>query len=469
MTTWNATSAVGCWLLMVAPFWISAGESHAAAEVSGVVAFENVSVVGTRPGQKRLRRKQTVVVEDGVIVSVGKSKRVEIPEGATVVDGRKRFLVPGLADMHVHLDFLESLPEEMKIDDAYSILLANGVTTVLDMTGTDRHLTWRRQLERGKAVGPRLFFTSPQIKSSTVSDPGEAEARVREWAAKGYDAVKVHTPVTEPVFRRVVEVADELGIPVYGHAARPGIDFATSLEGLAMIAHAEELLWVEDPESFDDLEGAIEAVPGNVAALAESGVWLTGTVVVEDVFTRTAGDDTFAEQLASPNLRYFPHSLRDSWQNANPVREQGVSVEVHERVRASHLATIAETRRLGAIDRLLLGSDGGGPPLVLLGFSAIDELELLVEAGLSPREALRAGSWAPAEFLGLTEFAGSVDVGKHADLILASGNPLKRISKLRRPEGVMVRGVWLSRDELDARLADLARRFESRPAAEVVR
>lgn len=425
-----------------------------------VVVIRNVNVIGTQPGQKKLRRKQTVIVENGTITVVDKAKRVEIPEGAVVIEGRRKYLLPGLADMHVHFDFLNRLPEPMTEEDAYTLLLANGITTVLDMAGFDKQFGWRRDLNQGRTLGPRLFFTSPQVRDNSVAGAAGAESRVREWVAKGYELIKVHTPLAEPTFRRVAEVARELGVPVVGHAARPDVDFSVSLEeGMRTLAHAEELLWVQSPETLDELEDAFDGVPDNVAALAATDTWLTGSLVVEDVFTKTAGDDTFAEQLASPFLNYFPPSLRDDWANNNPNRD-GSPVSVHKSVGDSHKRTIREMKRLAATDQLLVGTDGGGPALVLLGFAMRQELALMVEAGLSPAEVIRAATYNPAAFLGVEDVAGTVDVGKQADLLLVDGNPLKRIGRLQEIAGVMVRGVWLSSEELDDRLGALAERFE---------
>ncbi|MCP4205117.1 MAG: amidohydrolase family protein [bacterium] len=432
----------------------------AAPQPAATIVFEKVNVVGTRPGQKKLRRKQTVVVEDGRIVTVGKSKKVEIPEGATVIDGRKKYLLPGLADMHVHLSFLETLPENMTVEDAYTLLLANGVTSIYEMWGFDSLFAWRRQLERGAVLGPRLFFASPAIRDDRVSGTAGAESAVRSYVDTGYEAIKVHTPIDRATYRRVHEVARELGVPVVGHAARPGIEFSETLDqGTRMLAHVEELLWVEDPQSIAEIDVAIAAVADNVAALAESETWLATTVVVQDVFTKTANDETFAQQLASPLLSYFPASLRSAWENDNPNRGTGAPLSVFQKVLDSHVAAVGEMKRLAATDRLLVGTDGGGPDLVLLGFSIHDEMALLVRAGLSPREVIRAATYSPAVFLGLEDVSGSVETGKQADLLLIDANPLKKISRLKRSAGTMVRGTWLGAAELQARLDELAERF----------
>ena len=444
-----------------------AGQLGAAPELAAspggknVVAFEKVNVVGTAPGQKKLSRKRTVIVEDGTIVEIGKAKKVEIPANATVIDGRKKYLLPGLADMHVHLQFLNALPEDMTPEDAYTLLLANGITTVLDMAGTESHFRWRDDLDEGRELGPRLFFTSPLLRNDTVTGLVDAENRVRQWVDRGYEFIKIHTPINETVFRRVAEMARELVVPLVGHAARPGIDLSVSLdEGMAMLAHAEELLWVQNLQTLDDLGTAIAGVPEGVAELASSQTFLTTTVVVEDVYTKTAGDATFAEQLASPLLAYFPPSLRQAWENNNPNRDGAAPVSVHEMVLDSHLATVREMKRLAATDRVLVGTDGGGPDLVLLGFSIRDELALLVRAGLSPREVIRAATYSPAVFLGTENVAGSVEMGKQADLLLVDRNPTKRIGRLSEISGVMVRGTWLGADQLDERLAKLAAKFE---------
>ena len=133
---------------------------------------------------------------------------------------------------------------------------------------------------------------------------------------------------------------------------------------------------------------------------------------------------------------------------------------LHQQVLDSHVATVREMKRLAAHDRLLVGTDGGGPALVLLGFAIHDELRLMAEAGLTPTEVIRAATFSPAVYLGIDDVSGSVEVGKRADLLLVEGNPLKRLSRLRQLAGVMVRGEWLAAEEIDARLKELAETFE---------
>ena len=428
-----------------------------------VVAFEDVNIIGTRPGQKKLRRHQTVIVKDGVIVQIGKKNRVEIPARARVIDGSRKYLLPGLSDMHVHLSFLETVPERMTPADAYTLLLANGVTTIQEMWGFDQLFAWRKQLDRGEVLGPRLHFASPAIRNDTVASVDDAEAKVRQWVERGYESIKIHDPITEQIFRRVHEVGRELGVAVIGHAARPGHGFELTVEeGQPMLAHVEELLWSQTPAevSLEALEEGIAKQPEATAAAAEHGIYVTTTVIVQDVFKRTQDDDAFAEQLASPLLRYFPPSLRDQWENDNPNRDGSVTQEVHQRILDTHLRAIRDMRRLNSADRLLIGTDAGGPDLVLLGFSIHEELALAVRAGLRPIEAIRAATYNPAVFLGLEEISGSIDVGKRADLLLVRRNPSKRISRLQEAAGVMVRGQWLAAEDLQERLDQLAAKFD---------
>jgi Amidohydrolase family len=426
---------------------------------SEIYAFVDVNVISMKPGGKQLTRRQTVVVEDGEIVALGKSSKIAVPEGATVINGRKRYLLPGLWDMHAHGQDVPAVPD-FDEKDLFTIYLANGITGVFDPWGFREIFRWQKDLERGKTLGPRLHFSSPGVDDRTHATADAVESSVRQWHRQGYQMIKVHSPITREKFERLHAVARELGLPVIGHALRPGGYplQATLDQGQLMIAHIEEILAtsVSSPSTYE----ADLAAP--LRALVESRTWVTGTVGTYRIIAKTVDPATLEELFARPEMRYMPPLAKEIWRHQNRYLSDDFLQDpaVWMRALSVKLYIARRLRDLGALDRLLLGTDSG-IPLLVPGFGIHDELQLLVEAGLTPWEALRTGTYNPAVFLGLTDEVGTVEVGKRADLLVVSKNPLRKIGSLESRVGVMRDGRWLPEAELRGRLEAIAARWES--------
>ncbi len=150
---------------------------EAARRVGGTMALVNVRVVSMDPAdRKAVKKRQTVIVEDGRIVEIGSAKSVAVPEGAEVVNGKnKLYVLPGLADLHIHNHGIPDLPENVTPEDIYTMYFANGITTVLDMAGFKEEFKWRRDIDRGRVVGPDLRFTSPTFDVADYASPDAME------------------------------------------------------------------------------------------------------------------------------------------------------------------------------------------------------------------------------------------------------------------------------------------------------
>ena len=290
--------------------------------------------------------------------------------------------------------------------------------------------------------------------------PATASRQVREQAAAGYDFIKVHPGLSADEFTAVAETANEIGMPYSGHVpVAAGLDLALQL-GMAAIDHLDGYFVALLPANstgaggyggfFDvmlaaelDTDG-IEAV---AAATAAAGTW---NVPTQTLIEHRLSDLSVEELRNRPEMQYVPETTLPKWIAAKERlwSESGFDPEVARLAVKIRRSLILALHRAGA--RLLLGSDA---PQVfnVPGFSAHRELDLLVESGLSPYEALQTGTTAPAEFLGTN--TGSVQTGKDADLLLLNANPLVDISNSRRIHGVMLRGQWLSARELEVRLA----------------
>ena len=435
------------WALVIVTF-LNAGVSFAQT-----TAFVNVNVVPM--SSDAVIPAQTVLVEDGIISAIGSVDEIRIPIGAKAVDGTDRYLMPGLAEMHAHVPAADS----ENLDRDFSLFVANGVTTIRGMLGKPSHLALRQQILDDKVFGPRLFTSGPSLNGRSVQGAPDAGRQVREQAAAGYDFIKVHPGLSADEFTAIAETANELGIPFAGHVpVAVGVRAALGLN-MATIDHLDGyLVSLLPPHSyrsggyggFFDIMLAAELDPqqisGIAAATAASGTWNVPTqILIEQRVSATP----VSELRNRAEMKYMPADTVERWAASKQavLDERDFDPDVAELAIDLRRQIILALHEAGA--RLLLGSDA---PQVfnVPGYSTHDELQVLVESGLTTFEALQTGTTAAADFLGTN--AGSVKVGKDADLVLLDANPLDDIENSRRIHGVMLRGLWLSGQDLQGRL-----------------
>lgn len=411
--------------------------------------FVNVNVIPMTT--ESVLQGQSVVIRDGQIQAIGSSTSVPLPAGAKIVDGSGQFLIPGLAEMHAHIT------NNSDFERLATLFVANGVTTIRGMLGRSSHLQLRDQLNARERFGPRLVTSGPSFNNRTVSGSADAESRAREQHAAGYDFLKIHPGLTLGEFTATAMTANDLDMPVAGHVpADVGLAAALQLK-IATIDHLDGYFAaltadqsVEGGGYFNStLAAYIESE--DIAALADAtamaGVWNVPTQVLVEQVVNAMPPQQFA---ARPEMKYVSAATVRGWVYA---KQQQLDDESYDAVVAKRAIELRRQLILALHDAgagLLLGSDA--PQIFNVpGFSLHRELDVLVAAGLTPYEALQTGTTAVAKFL--RSNAGEIVVGRDADLILLRSNPLQEINNIRSINGVMVRGQWYSRDELDRRLA----------------
>lgn len=407
-------------------------------------AFVHVNVI-PMDGQ-RILRDQTVVVERGVITTVAPSSAAKIPAGATRIDGANGYLIPGLADVHVHL----AGPRDIRVA-ILKMFVANGVTTVVNLKGAPEHLALRADVAEGRVLGPTIFSSGPYINEPFFTTPDEVERAVVDQKKAGYDFIKMHGSLSRSAYARLNAVARREGIRVIGHAPR-NLGLAAMFEERPYaVAHAEEFIY-DTTGSSRDFAAIEPRIPELARSMVSAGIWLMPNLTAFRMIGAQIGD--LQAVLDRPEMKYLPASVRTGWGPATNPYTARFGKDMHAGIVARYhlLEKIAKGFQQGGV-RLVVGTDAMNTGTVP-GFSAHDELADLVTAGLTPYEALRAATANGAEFLGHQPGAGTVAPGNVADLVLLARNPLEDISNTRRIEGVMLRGRWLSKRELGKLLTE---------------
>ena len=419
------------------------------------VAIINVNVIPM--DRERVLPDQTVIVRGGSIAEMGPASSTSIPTNATRINAQGKYLIPGLVEMHGHIPG-GSASEEV-VSRVLQLYAINGITTVRGMLGHPRHLALRDQAARNEIVSPTIYTSGPSFNGNTVTSPAVGRQMVLDQKAAGYDLLKIHPGVSRDAFDTVAATAQRAGIPFAGHVPLTvGVERALETR-YASIEHLdgyiEYLVRTGSPVSAQEsqffginlVENLDESkIPGIVARTRSAGVWNVPTQILMD---NLAGDETADELAARPEMRYwFPNQI-DQWKNTKREFEQEPALRRHQWL-AVRRDLIKRLYDAGA--GILLGSDA--PQMWNVpGFSTHRELEALVRAGLTPYQALGAGTSKVAEYFGTTDRTGTVAVGKQADLILLDANPLESIAHTRQIAGVMLRGRWIPKAEIDSRLA----------------
>jgi len=425
------------------------------------VAIVNVNLIPM--DRERVLPGQTVVVDGDRIVAIGPAATLKVPAGALRVDGAGKYLIPGLGEMHAHIP--PGNATDLEIARALELWAVNGVTTIRGMLGIPRHLDFRDRAKRGELVSPRIWTSGPSFNGNSVPDTDSAVRMAKAEKAAGYDFLKIHPGVPRAAFDSLAATAERLNIRFAGHVPlavglRRAIEArywtVDHLDGfLEALATGDPVVTPQQDGFFGlPLIGRLDEarIPGLVAAMKANGVRVVPT---EGFFESVAGDEPMDRLLARPELRYVPPAMVQAWTAATTQQREAAPSGIRRR--------FIEVRR-----RIIKALHDGGVGIVLgsdspqlwnaPGFSLVRELGSYVAAGLTPYEALETGTRNVADLLGNAEEAGTIAVGKRADLVLLDGNPLDDIANVGRRAGVMLGGRWLSRTEIERRLEALVAR-----------
>jgi imidazolonepropionase-like amidohydrolase len=417
------------------------------------VVFTDVAVIPM--DRQRVLERQNVVVQGGRIAAIGPATTLRLPAGGTRIDGRGKYLMPGIAEMHAHVPG-EQNPQAV---DIMALYVLTGATTIRGMNGTPFQHELRRRVTAGEILGPTIFAVAPPFSGQSVGTPDEERRKVREYKAAGYDVLKIYPGIPKETYDAIVATAREVRIPYAGHVP-PEVGLRHAIASGQSVEHLDGYV--------ETSRGADEAIAELARATREAGIWNSATM---DVWKTILGTRSADELRRRPELIYMRPEVTDAWvkQTAQFTRGSGsfwqtALEQVGMRQSPAEIVALRDRilqalHRAGA--RLLLGADS--PQVFSVpGFSLAREMRAMVEAGVPTYAVLEAATKDPAAFFGQEAEFGTVEVGKRADLILVDGNPLEDIRNVHRQAGVMVRGRWLPKAEIDRRLAEIAARAGGR-------
>jgi hypothetical protein len=411
---------------------------------------------------------QTVLVRDGRIEAVGPAARIAVPAGATVIEGRGKFLMPGLAEMHAHVP--PGNPTDEQLQDILFLYIANGVTTIRGMLGAPYQIALKQRIASGELLGPRFFPAAPSLNQNSAPNPEAGVAAVKAAKAAGYDLMKIHPGFSRATWDASVAELKAQGMTFGGHvpmavgvvhAMRSGIATIDHVDGFLEAAVADSAIFSTPGTTLGDVIEAVD--PARFGALArmarEHNVWQVPTMYLWENFYN---DRTPEELGALPEMKYASGAQVNGWMTQK--RNQALARE-NQRMTPERRARYLGLRRV----MLRTLADSGAPLLMgtdspqmfnVPGFALHRELQVAVDAGLTPYMVLESGTKNVgryvSESLKQDGSFGTISTGQWADLVLLDANPLADLANLTRRSGVVVRGRWVSAAEIQRGLDRIA-------------
>ncbi|KAB8037731.1 amidohydrolase family protein [Silvanigrella paludirubra] len=428
--------------------------------------FLDVTIVDVESG--KLKPNSWVLIKDNKIINIGSKNNLVIPKKSKIINTKGKYLIPGLWDMHVHI--LDS----QKI--AFPSFIANGVVGVRDMSASFEQIEMWKEEASKSIYTPRIFYSGPaldnKIKSHfNIKTEEEARKAVRLFQEKGVDFIKPYTWLEKNIYYALVDECKIRKIPFAGHVPFEMSPMEASNLGQSSIEHFAEFfvaaskladeVWNNIAKTnnieelfYLDLKAAnsIDYDKENniINAFAKNKTWQTPTLSVQRGYFATSTDE---------RSKYIPKNIKKFWEDTIAERKsserlQKMSSEVFDKF------LILTNKMNKAKVPFLAGTDANistleALPNVFYGFSIHDEMELFVKAGLNPIEALQTATINPAKFLGIDKDYGSIEIGKTADLVLLTENPLIHIENTKKIDSVMINGILFNKNDIEKTLKQL--------------
>ncbi|MCF4101886.1 amidohydrolase family protein [Gillisia sp. M10.2A] len=427
---------------------------------NNVYVIKNVNIIPMTTDNKIITNA-IVVIKNEKISSINSDS---IPKKGKIIDGRGKWLIPGLIDMHVHtnadLNFKENSATQgatffMNTQDVMTTYIVNGVTTIFELGGRVEHFGQRNEIAKGKVIGPRMAIASmlnggDNNGGRIVNNASDARQAVRSAKAEGYNFIKAYSDLNIESFHAIMDEAQKQGLKVVGHIPDvfKGKTKEAFVPNFGLVAHAEEF-----SKQIRNKEKTEKDAQTFAFMSKANNTWLIPNLIaIKTIRDQVQSIDSIR---LMKTLKYVHPLLQDKWLNANNYNKHSSPEFLNylDSLITFHKQLVVAFKKAGV--PMVAGTDAGVSGVVT-GFALHDELELLVEAGLSNEEVLISATRRPSEWLGINEMVGTVEIGKYADLILLNANPLENIRNTREIRGVFVNGKWVDKNKIEEMLSVLA-------------
>jgi len=425
-----------------------------------ITVIENVNVIPMN--DEIVLKNQSVVISDGKIISVSPYNNSKVIKADLHIDGSNKYLIPGLSEMHYHWR-----NNDRSIEADFKLLIANGITTVRNMGEYDGqdHVSIRSKINNGQLLGPNYYTTGPYLQADKLRTIEEAIKVVKQHKDRGYDFIKIGDgrEISKKVYLKLLTEAHKHKIDVIGHAQH-NLPLEYSLR-MKSIEHIEEFIYIfNTPVTFQYLNNDEEFLHRMAHQIKDSGIYVAPTLVIFEMIIQYLDEERFSILKTSDLSKYLPAKDSIYWlSDENHYRadfagnkdEVALGMEPLEFFNSYFKWMKAFTKILSDYDvPLLSGSDTFG--MVIPGFSLHKEFGFLQDVGLTPYEILKTSTITSARYLNTMAVEGTISDGKNANLVLLNKNPLENIANTKTIDGVMLKGKWFEREQIDAMLLEVA-------------
>lgn len=449
----NVFLSLAVWVLF------SCNSPQTGSPAEGAFVIQNVSVIPM--DTETVLENHDVFVADGKITHVGPAAEKEPGKNALIIDGKGKFLIPGLAEMHAHMPRGK---DTAAMKDILELFALNGVTTIRGMLGDPVHLNLKAQLSKGELTGPHFYAAAPGLSGGTVKSVKDADSLVRKYKNDGYDLLKLLPGLTLENFNAIVKAAKEVNIPFAGHVSYDVGIWNAIAAGYASVDHMDGFV--------ESLVPGIEKIPPQerglfglhiarkadvskidtlVKALKQHKIWVVPTEALpERWFTPLKTAEAFGKD---PEMGYMDETVLNNWVKA---KNNIMADPLYDSAGAIALIALRKKILKACSDNNVGIVSGSDAPQVfdVPGFSLHQELKYMSDAGLTPFEILQTSTVNAAAYFNKPS-SGVIKPGAASDLVLLNGNPLDDITQTANIAGVMIGKQWLPQDLIAQRLEAL--------------
>ena len=428
------------------------------------ILLKNVNIVSMTT--TKIHHHKNVVIRKEKIIRILSNKEITKNHLATVIDGKDKYLAPGLIDMHAHIPSPKKDSEATK--EALFLYLANGVTSIRMMAGDLEYLKMRENIRSGELIGPRVFLSGPPFDKKSTISTAVIDSMVTAQNEMGYDFLKIRPGVSLSNFNFLINKAANVGMSFCGHVPTEVGLIEAMASGYTSIEHLDGFIQSMLPDSlhlnpknqgyfgFNYINYAnINKLNALVEQTVRYKVWNTPTQRLLEIWCFPGSSEELSKL---PEMKFIPKERVEFWKERRDreLLEANFTIEKGKKYLELRRKIIKALNDTGY--GLLAGTD---PPQIFIvpGFSIHQEMLSFVNSGLSNYDAIKTATVNPAKFFNKEREFGQIIEGASADLVLLSKNPLENIQNYTSIQGVMYQGNWFSKETIDKGLKQIERKY----------